>query len=90
MVLWFSDDAAKEDDVKVLTDCYTSAVVILATALGFFSRMCSLESQVMLESKNHLVTVLSGESWPEILEMIQKQVMGWKVGLELGDDRHHG
>ena len=36
----------------------------LATALGFFSRMCSLRSLEKLESEHHLVTALSVESWP--------------------------
>ena len=54
----------------------------LATALGFFSRMCSLESLEMLKSEHHVMTALSGESWPGVLQMIQKHIRGWKVGLE--------
>ena len=41
----------------------------LATALGFFSRMCSLESLEMLES------------WPGNLQMVQKHIKGRKIGL---------
>ena len=39
-----------------------STTVNLATALGFFSRMCRRESPEMLDSEHHLVTALSVES----------------------------
>ena len=54
----------------------------LATALGFFSRMCSLQSLERLESEHHLVTALSVESWPGVLQVTQKHIKSWKVGLE--------
>ena len=54
----------------------------LATALGFFLRVCILESVERLESEHHLVTALSVESWPGVLQMIQKHIKGWKVGLK--------
>ena len=54
----------------------------IATALGFFSRMCSLQSLEILESDYHLVTALSVESWPGALQVTQKHIIGWKVGLE--------
>ena len=54
----------------------------IATALGFFSRMCSLQSLERLESEHHLVTALSGESWPGVLQVTQKHIRSWKVGLE--------
>ena len=57
--------------------------VNIATALGFFSRMCSFQSPLeMLESEHHLVTALSVESWPGVLQMVQKHIGGWKIGLE--------
>ena len=36
----------------------------------------------MLESEHHLVTALSVESWHGVLQVTQKHVRGWKVGLE--------
>ena len=48
----------------------------LATALGFFSRMCSLKSQEMLESEHHLVMALSVESCPGVLQIVQKHMKG--------------
>ena len=36
----------------------------------------------MLESKHHLVTALSVETWPGALQITQKHIRGWKIGLE--------
>ena len=44
--------------------------------------MCSLQSLEMLESEHHLVTALSVESWPGALQITQKHIRGWKIGLE--------
>ena len=54
----------------------------LRTALGFFSSMCSLVSLGLLKSEHHLITALVVENWPGVLEVIQKHINGWKVGLE--------
>ena len=35
-----------------------------------------------LESEHHLVTALSVESWPGVLQVTQKSIRCWKVGLE--------
>ena len=58
----------------VADDCYASTTVNLATALGFFSRMCSKETLKILESEHHLVTALSVESLPGLIQMIQKHI----------------
>ena len=39
-----------------MAECYTNTTANIATALGFFSRMCSLQSLEMLESEHHLMT----------------------------------
>ena len=44
--------------------------------------MCSLQSLERLESEHHLVTALSVESWPGVLQVTQKHIRSWKVGLE--------
>ena len=36
----------------------------------------------MLESEHQLVTALSVDSWPVVLQMVQKHIRGWKIGLE--------
>ena len=44
--------------------------------------MCSLQSLERLESEHHLVTALSVESWPGVLQVTQKHIKSRKVGLE--------
>ena len=68
--------------MQIVAECYTSTTVIIATVLGFFSRMCSLQSLEMLESEQQLVTALSLESWPGVLQMVQKHIRGLQIGLE--------
>ena len=65
-----------------MAQCYTNTTVNIATALWFFSRMCSLQTLEMLEPEHHLVTALSVESWPGALQTTQKHIRGWKIGLE--------
>ena len=80
---WFGDITEKEKiEVQIMAECYASTTVKVAMALGFFSSMCSLQSLEMLESEHHLVPALSVESWPGVLQMIQKPIRGWKIGLE--------
>ena len=83
MVTWFGDIPEKEKrEMQILADGYASTSVILGTALGFFTRMCSSESIEMLESQQHLVMALSVESWPGVLQMTQKHIKGRKIGLK--------
>ena len=68
LVTWFEDITEREkSEVQIEAECYASTTVNIATALGFFSRMCSLQSLERLESEHHLVTALSVESWPGVL-----------------------
>ena len=80
---WFGDITEKEkSEVQIVAECFTNTTVNIAPALGFFSRICSLKSLEMLESEHHLVTALSVESWPGALQITQKHIRGWKIGLE--------
>ena len=83
LVTWFEDITEREkSEIQMVAECYASTTVNLATALGFFSRMCSLQSLERLESEHHLVTALSVESWAGVLQVTQKHIKSWKVGLE--------
>ena len=62
--------------MQIVAECYMSTTVNIATALLFISRMCSLQSLEMLESEHQLVTALSVESWPGVLQMVQKHIRG--------------
>ena len=83
LVTWFGDITEREkSEVQIMAKCFTNTTVNIATALGFFSRMCSLQSLELLESEHHLVTALSVESWPGALQTAEKHIRGWKIGLE--------
>ena len=83
LATWFGDITEKEkSEVQIVAECYTNTTVNIATALGFLSRMCSLQSLEMLESEHHLVTTLSVELWPGVLQITQKHIRGWKIGFE--------
>ena len=83
LITWFEDITEREkSEIQIVAECYASTTVNLATALGFFSRMCSLQSLQRLESEQHLVTALSVESWPGVLQVNQKHIKSWKIGLE--------
>ena len=83
LVTWFGDITEREkSEVQIMDECYTNTTVNIAAALGFFSRMCILQSLEMLESEHHLVTALSVELWPGALQTTQKHIRGWKIGLE--------
>ena len=74
LVTWFEDITEREkSEVQIVAECYASTTVNIATALGFLER---------LESEHHLVTALSVESWPGVLQVTQKHIKSWKVGLE--------
>ena len=60
LATWYGDvTEKKKSQVQIVTKCYASTTVNFATALGFFPRMCSLESLETLESEHHLVTAFS-------------------------------
>ena len=79
----FGDITEREKSEKqIIAERFTNTTVNIATALGFLSRMYSLQSLEMLESEHHLVTALSVESCPGALQTTQKHIRGRKIGLE--------
>ena len=80
LVTWFEDITEREkSEVQLVGECYASTTVKIATALRFFLRMCSLQSLERLESERHLVTALSVESWPGVLQVPEthQELEGW-------------
>ena len=88
LVAWFGDITEREkSEMQIMAEGYTNTTVNIATALGFFSRMCSLQSLEMLETKHHLVTALSVESSPGALQTTQKHIRGWKRRRRISRER---
>ena len=76
-IAWLGDVTEREkSEVQIVAECYTNTTVNITTALGFFSRMCSLQSLEMLESEHYFLTALSVESWPGALQTTQKHTRG--------------
>ena len=83
LATWVGDTTEKEkSEVQIVAECYASTTVNIAAELSFILRMCSLHSLEMLESEHQLVTTLSVEPWPGVLQLVQKHIRGWKVGIE--------
>ena len=77
LVAWFGETTEREtSEVQIMAECYRNTTVNITTALGFFSRLCRLQTLEMLESEHHLVTALSVESWPGVLQTTQKHIRG--------------
>ena len=62
-----------KSEAQIVAACYASTTVSIVTALEFFLRMCSLQSLEMLESEHQLESL---ESWPGVLQMVQKHIRG--------------
>ena len=72
LVTWFEDitEREKSEEVQIFAECYARTTVNIATALGFFSRMCSLQSLERLESEHHLE-----ESWPSRRRIMTRRII---------------
>ena len=56
--------------------------VNLVTALGFYSMFGSLESLLNLEQKHEMVTAISVEVFPGVLQTEQKHIGKWREAIE--------
>ena len=54
----------------------------LVTALGFYSMFGSLESLLNLEKKHEMVTAISLEVVPEVLQTEQNYLRRWREAIE--------
>ena len=54
----------------------------LVTALGFYSMFGSLESLLNLELKHEIVTAISVEVFPGVLQTEQKHIGNWREAIE--------
>ena len=59
-------------ETKVIADCHEGTEVNLVTALGFYSKFSSLESQLNLKKKHEMVTAISVERLTGVLQTEQK------------------
>ena len=61
-------------ETELVADCYGGTEANLVTAQGFYSMFCSSESFFILEQKHEMVTVISLEVFPGVLQTEQKHI----------------
>ena len=69
-------------ETELIADCPGGTEVNLVTALGFYSMFVSLESLLNLEQKHELVTTISVEVFPGVLQTEQKYIGKWREAIE--------
>ena len=71
-----------EGEVVYLSRTRRGTDVNLVTALGFYSMFGSLESLLNLEQKHEMVTAISVEVFPGVLQTEQKYIGKWREAIE--------
>ena len=69
-------------EMELIADCHGGTEVNLVTALGFYSMFGSLESLFNLEQKHEMVTAISVEVFPGVLQTEQKYIGKWRKAIE--------
>ena len=67
---------------ELIADCHGGTEVSLVTALGFYSMFGSLESLLSLEQRHEMVTAISVEVFPGVLQTEQKHIGKWREAIE--------
>ena len=69
-------------ETELIADCHGGTEVNLVTALGFYSMFGSLESLLNLEQRHEMVTAISIEVFPGVLQTEQKHIGKWREAIE--------
>ena len=69
-------------ETELIADCHVGTEVNLVTALGFYSMFGSSESLLNLEQKHEMVTAISVEVFPGVLQTEQKHIRKWREAIE--------
>ena len=69
-------------ETELIADCHGGTEVNLVTALGFYNMFGSLESLLNLEQKHEMVTAISVEVFPGVLQTEQKHIGKWREAIE--------
>ena len=69
-------------ETELIADCHGGTEMNLVTALGFYSMFDSLESPLNLEQKHEMVTTISVEVFPGVLQTEQKYIGKWREPIE--------
>ena len=69
-------------ETELIADFHGGTEVNLVTALGFYSMFSSLESLLNLEQRHEMVTAISVEVFPGVLQTEQKHIGKWREAIE--------
>ena len=69
-------------ETELIADCHGGTEVNLVTAVGFYSMFSSLESLLNLEQMHEMVTTMSVEVFPGVLQTEQKYIGRWREAIE--------
>ena len=69
-------------ETELIADCHGGTEVNLVTALGFYSMFSSLESLLNLEQRHEMVTAISVEVFPGVLQPEQKHIGKLREAIE--------
>ena len=67
---------------ELIADCHGGTEVNLVTALEFYSIFGYLESLLNQEQKHEMVTTISVEVFPGVLQIEQKYIGKWREAIE--------
>ena len=76
-------------ETELIADCHGGTEVNLVTALGFYSMFGSIESLLNLEQKHEMVTAISAEVFPGVLQTDQKLIGKWREAIEAESNIRH-
>ena len=76
-------------ETELIADCHGGTEVNLVVALGFYSKFGSLESLLNLEQKHEMVTAISVEMFPGVLQTEQKHIGKWREVNEVEMNIRH-
>ena len=74
---------------ELIADCHGGTEVNLVTALGFYSMFGSLESLLNLEQEHEVVTTISVEVFPGVLQTGQMYIGKWREAIEAKRNIRH-
>ena len=69
-------------ETELIADCHGGTEMNLVAALGFYSMFGSLESLLNLEQRHEMVTAISVEVFPGVLQTEQKHIGKWREAIE--------
>ena len=69
-------------ETELIADCHGGTEVNLVTALRFYCMFGSLESLLNLEQRHEMVTGISVEVFPGVLQTDQKHIGKWREAIE--------